>query len=299
MAIEARDCFINKTTDNQLYEVLLSLNEKFYIPELISRDCFNDLTLNGQLWQIYSAVSGGALWTPQQIPTVFWYDPSDAATITTSGSNVTQVDDKSGNNYTLTPIVGQNPPLIGTRFLNGMNVLEWTGDNCIENTSFSYNQSATPLNFAFIVYHDTPAGTYPQEFYFAGTELSTDPRIYARRDGSDRYQLYAGITKATPNNTISANQPFIIVNQINSTNSLVRINGTQQLSGNIGTNPFQILSLGHNENEVFDLDGYFAEIIGFADNSQQTIVEGYLAWKWGLVANLPAGHPYKNSPPII
>jgi hypothetical protein len=28
-------------------------------------------------------------------------------------------------------------------------------------------------------------------------------------------------------------------------------------------------------------------------------VEGYLAWKWGLVANLPASHPYKNRPPLI
>lgn len=26
-------------------------------------------------------------------------------------------------------------------------------------------------------------------------------------------------------------------------------------------------------------------------------IEGYLAWKWGLQANLPADHPYKNGPP--
>jgi hypothetical protein len=26
-------------------------------------------------------------------------------------------------------------------------------------------------------------------------------------------------------------------------------------------------------------------------------VEAYLAWRWGLQANLPAGHPYKNIPP--
>lgn len=26
-------------------------------------------------------------------------------------------------------------------------------------------------------------------------------------------------------------------------------------------------------------------------------IEGYLAWKWGLQANLPSNHPYKNSPP--
>ena len=26
-------------------------------------------------------------------------------------------------------------------------------------------------------------------------------------------------------------------------------------------------------------------------------VQGYLAWKWGLVSNLPAGHPYKTAAP--
>ena len=31
--------------------------------------------------------------------------------------------------------------------------------------------------------------------------------------------------------------------------------------------------------------------------SQSQQVEGYLAWKWGLVANLPATHPYKSFPP--
>ncbi len=30
-------------------------------------------------------------------------------------------------------------------------------------------------------------------------------------------------------------------------------------------------------------------------NQQQ--VEGYLAWKWGLVGNLPAAHPFKTAPP--
>lgn len=31
--------------------------------------------------------------------------------------------------------------------------------------------------------------------------------------------------------------------------------------------------------------------------SEREAVEGYLAWKWGLVANLPALHPYKLEPP--
>ena len=37
----------------------------------------------------------------------------------------------------------------------------------------------------------------------------------------------------------------------------------------------------------------FSKALNTAERQQ---VEGYLAWKWGLVANLPSTHPYKNSP---
>jgi hypothetical protein len=33
--------------------------------------------------------------------------------------------------------------------------------------------------------------------------------------------------------------------------------------------------------------------------SEQQRVEGYLAHKWGLTANLPAGHSYKTTPPTV
>ena len=28
-------------------------------------------------------------------------------------------------------------------------------------------------------------------------------------------------------------------------------------------------------------------------------LEGYLAHKWGLIANLPSGHPFKTTPPTV
>ena len=33
------------------------------------------------------------------------------------------------------------------------------------------------------------------------------------------------------------------------------------------------------------------------DTTQRQKIEGYLAWKWGLQANLPTGHPYKSAAP--
>jgi len=52
----------------------------------------------------------------------------------------------------------------------------------------------------------------------------------------------------------------------------------------------------------FEWNGNIAELI-IVDTDSSTglrqTIEGYLAWKWGLVADLPAGHPYKSAPPTL
>jgi hypothetical protein len=50
------------------------------------------------------------------------------------------------------------------------------------------------------------------------------------------------------------------------------------------------------------LDADLGELVFLSGNpTQDTIdrMEGYLAWKWGLDANLPAGHPYQDAAPLV
>jgi hypothetical protein len=49
-------------------------------------------------------------------------------------------------------------------------------------------------------------------------------------------------------------------------------------------------------------DGFMCEVLCYNDSLpdlQVQEVEGYLAWKWGLQANLSATHPFKLAPPIM
>jgi hypothetical protein len=60
--------------------------------------------------------------------------------------------------------------------------------------------------------------------------------------------------------------------------------------------------IGCSSNTTNYFDGKIAEIVVL--NNETTItdrqkMEGYLAYKWGLQANLPVGHPYKSSPPTV
>ena len=300
MAVEDRNCFIGKTIDNQLYTILQKMVEKGYAEDIPSRECFNELTLDSQLYLVYAALKR-ELWTPSEISTIFWYDAADVTTITATGNQVTQMLDKSGNNYTLTRASGQVGPNTGTRTLNGLNVLEWTGNNCLQNISFAYNQASTALNVAMVVQIDSPAGT--QYFVLAGTSTTaTGTRMSLRwlntsfqvlgGSGGGNIQFPSGVTSP-------AGQPYLLLPRYNASNSSWRVNGTQTNTGSVGTNAYSILQIGHNEVEAFDLDGFVAELVAFANPTDQEIMEGYLAWKWGLQGNLPIGHPYKNFPPKI
>ena len=241
-------------------------------------------------------------WTPSNISTVFWYDPSDTVTITTSGSTVTQVADKSGNGYTLSiTTAGKLGPTIGTRTLNGLNVFEYApidlNNQVLENNTFTYNQSAVPLCIAIIVRCDNE-GLVDQDFIFSGTE-TTSPRIALRRTTVDTLEILSNSVIGTPFGSAPEDKTMLIIAKFNSTNSTIRLDGTQLASGNIGTNAFSSMNVGASEGETQSVEGFIAEVVSFADTTKQEIVEGYLAWKWGLTSNLPANHRYKTTAPYI
>ena len=300
MAVEDKNCFIDKTIDNQLYTILEKMVEKGYAVDIPTRDCFNGLTLDGQLYWVYSSLKRD-LWTPSEISTIFWYDAADVTTITATGNQVTQMLDKSGNNYTLTRASGQVGPNTGTRTLNGLNVLEWTGNNCLQNLSFAYNQASTALNVAMVVQIDSPAGT--QYFVLAGTSTTATGTRMSLRWLNNSFQVLGGSGGGNiqfPSGVTSpAGQPYLLLPRYNASNSSWRVNGTQTNTGSVGTNAYSILQIGHNEVEASDLDGFVAELVAFANPTDQEIMEGYLAWKWGMESQLPVGHPYKNFPPKV
>lgn len=239
-------------------------------------------------------------WRPSDISTVFWYDAADTATITATGSRVTQMLDKSGNGWTVAPLSANRiGPDTGTRTLNGLNVLEWTKttvptNQILENNTFT---QAQPFCMAGIVRFDDE-GLADQDFFFSGTE-EVNPRIAVRRTVTvDQFQILTNAGSIeTPNGTAAENNYYLTSFYFNSTASTIRVNGTQLASGSIANNSFTSLNIGGNFGEDQSLDGFIAELVAFADPNNQELVEGYLAWKWGLRGNLPAAHPYKNSAP--
>jgi hypothetical protein len=246
----------------------------------------------------YLAFELPPLWTPSNTSsTVGWWDASDASTITTSGSEVTAVTDKSGNLYTLQR--GTTGPTIGTRTLNGLNVFEFSGanGNVLENNSFAWNQASNALGFA-AVYRLDDDGLTDQDFLVSGTNSST--RIGIRRLTQNNWQIIASGGSLTTSSTLGA-EPVtqMMVARFNASNSHIRIDGTQQASGAIGTVAFSSLNINGNYLNQQGVEGFIAEIVFFSDLTQTEKIEGYLAHKWGIEGNLDSTHPYALAAPTI
>lgn len=268
-------------------------------------------------------------WTPAAIATALWLDAADASTITTSGSDVTQVNDKSGNSRNFTSASGTRPSTGGTT-LNGKNVLTFNADYLTSSSA------ASTWNFLHQSGGSEVIGVWkagnvsdPNTLYaFWGNNAGSvlNQGIYSRWDdraangfndslvAATASTISSNILDVSANNVHAANAATILGTSLNLNSATAAnkirhvVNGTVLAGNNTSTGNAQTanasfaLQIGAAGNNIWPLTGYIAEFIVSASQLSTTnrqLIEGYLAHKWGLAANLPNDHPYKNAAPTI
>lgn len=273
----------------------------------------------------------GVPWTPSQITTALWLDAADSSTVTADGSNlISQVNDKSGNNRNFTASSGARPTYSSST-LNGLAVFTYSGSQWLTSSS-----SAATWNF---LHHSGGAevvGVWkagntsdPNTLYgFWGTNGGTvnSEGIYQRWDDRSANNFnnalviatYASsgtiILDASSNSVHAANAATILGASLNLNSSTaanktrhivngVVLAGNNTINSNVAnTTATYALQIGAAGNNVWSLTGYVAEFLVFNSQLSTTnrqLVEGYLAHKWGLTANLPSDHPYKSAAPTV
>jgi hypothetical protein len=83
--------------------------------------------------------------------------------------------------------------------------------------------------------------------------------------------------------------------------TLINLTGGTTTGLNITDYPTQIYFVGRagTNNLAYE---YYCEILIYNTNISSTdrmLVEGYLAWKWGIEGKLRSDHPHKSTAPII
>ena len=241
-------------------------------------------------------------WTPAELDGLaVWLDGKDTNTLTFSGLNVAQWDDKSGNEYHFLGL--DNLPTYEDGGVRFREVSATVGQRMI-NTNISLTQpgtvavatrwdgGGTKRNYVFDGYNPS-ALVGAGRWIYALTE-SAKPKIYA---GS---AFIGDLANTTTNGNVS-------VIQFDGTNSFLSVDAIKS-TGNPGANTLPLgFVLGQNYRPALSgtddpLNGWIYEFIVFDRNlttEEAELVEGYMAHAHGTEGNLPESHPYIETPPYI
>lgn len=250
------------------------------------------------------------VWTPAQIPTALWLDASDNSTITLNGSNVSQWNDKSGNGYHVSQqAVAKQPPYgVLANQQNNLNTISFDGinDELRRNTEIIGNASSQKHIFLAGKWLSSAVEDIP--IAIGGTaDNHLKMRCFYRTTNSTTFglEIFNGGVAEPSFNPINGNfNTFYGRFPVPNSNTYeIGYNGTIVSK----TGPFpQPIQAGVIVGGWQTVAPYFTAInvgeIIICDAltvSDRQKIEGYLAHKWGLTANLPAGHPYKTIPPYV
>lgn len=222
-------------------------------------------------------------WTPANIQTALWLDAADASTITLNGITVSQWSDKSGNGRNVVQATASAQPTYTVSGLNGKPVLTFNSAN-LQFLFTAYNLS----NTGFVIIYAGSSG-------MRSGAVNAIPRLYFESNVISYNTLnIASWSASTANKIVAWRFDGIDAHSVLENGTDVA-SGTQSLV-TTGLQPNYLIGRAASNYS----NGFYAEyIIVTSDisvfNSQR--IEGYLAHKWGLTANLPADHPFRNVAP--
>ena len=219
-----------------------------------------------------------------------WLDGTDTAGTGTPPANGTTVStwvDKSGNGRNAVAVVA------GT-YSSAQKSITFSGTNYY-NSSYTAAPTSETL---FIVFNLT---TNTNPFLIAsstcGGRVADPTELLVFTGGAICYTNGAATTSYI---TLGSNTLGIVVTD--GTNNYVSLHGALMLSG-----PVSVSYTGGTTTQIggavganYLTNGYINEVIAYNSvlgTTQRQLVEGYLAWKWGLTSSLPSTHPFKSVPP--
>lgn len=255
-----------------------------------------------------------ALWTPAEIATALWLDAADSSTLfdSVSGGSLVSADgavarweDKSGNANHAVQSDSNFRPLRKVSQFNLLDSVLFDGSND------KMQGSATPMTTAekmlVCVFKRTGSGGEILQNGITGSVAQ--PSTLFRANGNTAIAGDVTTTNVTISTNLSVQWTQLGVSswvQQSNRTFLYWHNATgYSTTGTVvSPNPSAGYRLGvpaNGDNFFTHFSGSICELVAVSGTTlaqTRNLIEGYLAWKWGLQGNLPADHPYKNAAPI-
>lgn len=247
----------------------------------------------------------GGDWTPSQLGTstlTAWFKADSISGA--DGSAVSAWADSSGNSNDLAQASSARQPTLQTNELGGQSVVRFDGSNDI-------------LSDGDIAALDVGTGDIWMACLFKSTDDSGAQNYFEKGATSFGLRcLSSGVLQftlgATTNTPLQSDGNWSRTEFVLATASRVSANANGFVNGSASTTTNQTNTGSISNSDVFDvgaravgagtLTGDIAEIlVGGATltTANREKVEGYLAWKYGLQANLPDDHTYRFHKPTI
>lgn len=263
-------------------------------------------------------------WTPAALGSALalWLDAADASTITLNGSTVSQWNDKSGNGRNVSQATAANQPTFTASGLNGKPVLTFDGADWLFNANpgalirnVAGGTVAGVVNYTNATIQRIPIatmiGTGAGVRLAAGLQAAGTTNILSRRLDAE---AGASSVASPPAYTNGTNLIQVGVARYSAgaldqfVNGVAGGTGTFPSSGNSSDTDSATLVIGGtstddgvtlNGNQMLGFVGEVVYTNTALSATDRQRLEGYFAWKWGLEASLPAGHPFRNTPPTV
>lgn len=238
-------------------------------------------------------------WTPEDLGDnlLAWFDPECEEHLVADSSNNLLAWVSKKNVVAAIPLFSAFAPKL----------LEENGSKYVSlpqgTTSYMVMSPTIPAAGVFTVARNLRSGgTYRP---FIRTEAANISGIRFENDSTVRFRYLSSSSEGA--SQIASVNDFTIVGGIGySSGSQIILrafaNGSEASSGTVSTtrSPFQIIGSGATaagQGAEVDLkEILFTNEISEDDRER---IEGYFAWKYGLVDNLPVNHPYKTSAPTV
>lgn len=243
------------------------------------------------------------LWTPAVLRPDFWFDASDASTVTTVSGNVSEWRDKSGNGRNLSEAI--NRPAYSIENRNGLNAISFS-------SASQQNLAATGLSL-----------TYTSQSNFIVSRPNSpelNARLWSQSDASTDFGTASHYIPFFFEPSVLSIHTFLnggnrsSLSYVNSAWTQIAsiINGTQLVNYQNGTaasayvhswpgktfTRFGVSQAFSGASQKLIADVGEIVVLNYdASLRDRQLVEGYLSWKWGI--RLAADHPYVNRPPLI
>lgn len=236
-----------------------------------------------------TALAGGAAWTPASLGSdlLAWYDPSNAPSVTSSGSpaRVSQLDDLSGNGRHVSQGTGTKQFYIGTKTINGLATLDEGSLAAVGLSNASFGAVAPPIT-VFCVHRDAMSAFYQHCVISETPWVGVAYRFFASVGGGahDRVQLrwYFNNVQYNFTSDTNAHQDTILYASTTS----VRRDGSDVSGSALSltvTPALDYFTIG-DHNSSPNLAGVIGEIFvvqGATSGADRTSAEAYLKAKWG------------------